>query len=96
MKIYSYLDSGKPVLATRLPTHTQVLDDEIAWLADPTPDAMGEGLIQLLENGSLRDRLAQAARKRVREEYCFEAYRKKLLQFYSLLEEELTGRQRAV
>ena len=30
MKIYSYLDSGKPVLATRLPTHTQVLTPEVA------------------------------------------------------------------
>ena len=27
MKIYSYLDSGSAVLATRLRTHTQVLDD---------------------------------------------------------------------
>ncbi len=92
MKIYSYLDSGKPVLATRLPTHTQVLDDRIAYLVDPTPEALGDGLVTLLENGSLRDRLAQAGRKRVQEEYCFEAYQKKLLYFYDRLEEKLFGR----
>jgi glycosyltransferase involved in cell wall biosynthesis len=95
MKIYSYLDSGKPVLATRLPTHTQVLDAEISWLADPTPEAMSEGLVTLLVDGALRDRISSAAKKRVQEEYCFAAYQKKLLQFYSRLQEELTGRQRA-
>ena len=35
MKIYSYLDSGSAVLATRLRTHTQVLDDRLAYLVDP-------------------------------------------------------------
>jgi glycosyltransferase involved in cell wall biosynthesis len=92
MKIYSYLDSGKPVLATRLPTHTQVLDDRIAFLVDPTPDAISEGLVTLLEDGAMRDRLAQAARKRVQEEYCLESYQKKLLHFYDRLEEKLSSR----
>ena len=38
MKVYSYLDSGVAVLATRLPTHTQVMNDETALLAEPTPE----------------------------------------------------------
>ena len=41
MKIYSYLDSGSAVLATRLRTHTQVLDDGIAYLVEPEPVALG-------------------------------------------------------
>jgi glycosyltransferase involved in cell wall biosynthesis len=32
LKIYSYLRSGKPIVATRLLTHLQVLDDEVAAL----------------------------------------------------------------
>ena len=32
LKIYQYLRSGKPIVATRLLTHTQVLDDETAIL----------------------------------------------------------------
>ena len=39
MKIYSYLDSGTAVLATRLRTHTQVLDDRTAYLVDPVSEA---------------------------------------------------------
>ena len=38
MKIYSYLDAGRAVLATDLPTHTQVLTPECARLAPADPD----------------------------------------------------------
>ncbi|MGR3464995.1 glycosyltransferase family 4 protein [Limimaricola sp.] len=81
MKVYSYLDSGRPLLATRLPTHTQVLDDEIACLVDPSPDAMGRAIKQLFADAGLRARLAAAARRRVQAEYSPEAYRRKLSRF---------------
>ncbi len=91
MKIFSYLDSGKAVLATRLSTHTQVLDDEIAYLAAPNSEDMAEGMAVLMGNASLRDRLTLAAKKRVQEEYCFEAFQKKLIYFYNQLEARLTA-----
>ena len=40
MKIYSYLDSGCPVLATDLPTHTQVLTDQVAILRPAATPAL--------------------------------------------------------
>src|SRR5215204_116521 len=54
MKIYSYLDSGTAVLATRLRTHTQILDDRTAYLVEPEPEALGEGLAELLNDPVLR------------------------------------------
>ncbi len=81
MKIYSYLDSGRPLVATRLPTHTQVLDDEIAMLVEPTPADMARGISQLLADPSLRARLAGAARARVAAEFSPEAYARKLTTF---------------
>ncbi|WP_281826335.1 glycosyltransferase family 4 protein [Jannaschia rubra] len=81
MKVYSYLDSGRPLLATRLPTHTQVLDDDIAMLVAPNEVDMARGLSELLADGALRDRLATAAAERVAEEFSPEAYRRKLLKF---------------
>jgi glycosyltransferase involved in cell wall biosynthesis len=89
MKIYSYLDSGRPVLATRLPTHTQVLDDEIALLADPEPEAFADGLVRLLRDAELRTMLGKIARLRVRELYSREAFRRKMNSFYDLVEREL-------
>jgi glycosyltransferase involved in cell wall biosynthesis len=82
MKIYSYLDSGVPVLATDLPTHTQVLDDRIALLVAPEPQAMAAGLAKLLDDGELRLRLARNARERVNREFSPEAFAKKLCAFY--------------
>jgi glycosyltransferase involved in cell wall biosynthesis len=40
LKIYQYLRSGRPIVATRLRSHTQVLEDDTAFLADPTPAAL--------------------------------------------------------
>jgi len=82
MKIYSYLDSGVPVLATNLPTHTQVLDGQIARLVAAEPAAMAAGLAALLDDGQLRADLARRARERVGREYSHEAFQKKLCAFY--------------
>ncbi len=54
---------------------------------------MAEGMTILMKNASLRDRLSQAAKKRVQEEYCFEAFQKKLVQFYNQLEAKITGQK---
>ena len=48
MKIYTYLQSGRPVVATRLPTHTQVLNDDVALLVEPTSTALSGGIARLL------------------------------------------------
>jgi glycosyltransferase involved in cell wall biosynthesis len=89
MKIYSYLDSGSPLVATRLPTHTQVLDDDIAHLVPPEPGALGEGLLRLLADPDLGRALATRARQRVREEYSRDAFLRKLNAFYDLVEDHL-------
>ncbi|MFL6292283.1 MAG: glycosyltransferase [Thermoanaerobaculia bacterium] len=89
MKVYSYLDSGRPVLATRLPTHTQVLTDDIARLADPEPGAMGRALAELLRDEALRGRLAGAARDFAQRELTREAFEGKLLRFYDSVEERI-------
>lgn len=89
MKIYSYLDSGKPLLATRLPTHTQVLDDKIAFLVEPEPVDFANGLVTLLKDKLLRRRLALKAKERVQKEFSYEAFQRKLLTFYSSLQESL-------
>jgi len=86
MKIYSYLDSGTAVLATRLRTHTQVLSDRTAYLVDPEPFALGSGLAALLRDDSLRERLAAEAKVHVRREFTPEAARRKLESFYAMIE----------
>jgi glycosyltransferase involved in cell wall biosynthesis len=91
MKIYSYLDSGTAVLATRLRTHTQVLDDRTAYLVEPEPEPLGLGLAELLSNRALRQRLAAHAKEYVREEFTPDAARRKLGAFYDAMEARATG-----
>jgi glycosyltransferase involved in cell wall biosynthesis len=86
MKIYSYLDSGSAVLATRLRTHTQVLDDGMAYLVDPEPVALGRGLAELMADPELRARLASSAKAYIQREHTPEAARRKLEAFYSAME----------
>lgn len=90
MKIYSYLDSGTAVLATRLPTHTQVLNDQTAYLVAPSPEAVGEGLAVLLNDPALRSRLATQAKAYVQREFTPEAAQRKLGTFYSMMELKAT------
>lgn len=86
MKIYSYLDAGRPVIATRLPTHTQVLDDRIAFLVEPDADSFGDGIARLLRDEPLRRELADRARERVRQEFTADAFRRKVDRFYDAVE----------
>ena len=85
MKIYSYLDSGKPVLATRLPTHTQVLNDDVAWLVEPAPQAVADGLVRLLADAPLRQRLAENAKRLARAAYSLPAFEAALERLYGPL-----------
>ena len=91
MKIYSYMNSGTAILATRIASHTQVLDDDCALLADPNPQALAKGLATLAADGALRSRLGAAARRRAGEKYSVEAFRRKVCAAYDTLETRQTA-----
>jgi glycosyltransferase involved in cell wall biosynthesis len=86
MKVYSYMNSGTPILATRILSHTQVLDDQCAQLVEPNPQALARGLAALATDEGLRARLGAAARRRAREKYSVEAFREKVRVAYRTLE----------
>jgi glycosyltransferase involved in cell wall biosynthesis len=86
MKVYSYMNSGTAILATRIASHTQVLDDDCALLVEPTPQALAKGLATLAADAPLRTRLGSAAHGRAAERYSLEAFRKKVCAAYRTLE----------
>jgi glycosyltransferase involved in cell wall biosynthesis len=85
LKIYSYLRSGRPIVATRLLTHTQVLDDEWARLAEPAPEAFAEALAGVLLDPAEGQRLAAAAARLAAERYSREAYLARTARAYEML-----------
>ncbi len=90
MKIYSYLHSGKAIIATDLPTHTQVLDNSVAALAAPEPDCMRAALLELIRDKSRRLALGTNARSLAEKKYTFEVFRKALNAIYDAVEPKIT------
>ena len=89
MKVYSYIDSGRALIATRLPTHTQVLDDSLACLVAPEVESMADGIVRVATSGEYRDQIAAAARQRARERHTYSAFRDQVHAIYSGLESEM-------
>lgn len=90
MKLYSYLDSGKALLATNLPTHTQVLNDQIALTAAPEVSAFAAGIVHLINHPDLRVSLGQAAQAYIAKAHTYEAFARKLGSLYDWIEEEIS------
>jgi glycosyltransferase involved in cell wall biosynthesis len=89
MKLYSYLHSGKPVLATRLPTHTQLIDDGVAMLVEPHVEPFSGAIIRLMEDTKLRTELGTAGRQLIEEKFTYGIFREKLNDVFDWLETEL-------
>jgi glycosyltransferase involved in cell wall biosynthesis len=49
LKIYEQLANGIPLVATRIYSHTQVLDDNVAFLVEPEPEDMARGILAALK-----------------------------------------------
>lgn len=82
LKLYSYMQSGVPVVATDLPTHTQVLDSTCAVLCAPAAGPLAEAMAAVLLDPERHRPLAAAARQRVAHRYSAAEFARKLLSAY--------------
>lgn len=89
MKLYSYLDSGRAVLATRLYTHTQVMTDAEGMLADASPEQLAEGMRRLAEYPDLRERLAREARTLIRRKHSYPVFKATVESINKLVAEKI-------
>jgi len=85
LKIYSYLLSGKPLVATAVGGHTQILNDDIALLVAPTSAALAQGILTLVENPNLRLQLGLQAQRVAQKQFDSAKYLAKLDQVYQSL-----------
>jgi glycosyltransferase involved in cell wall biosynthesis len=85
MKVYSYMQSGKAILATDIRSHTQALDATCAELVPPEPEAVARGLERLARDEPRRRQLGSAARLKAESEYSLDAYRARLRRAYDQL-----------
>jgi glycosyltransferase involved in cell wall biosynthesis len=62
LKIGDYMAATKPIVATRIPAHTVVLDSTRAVLTGTDQESIARGILSVLEDGTEAMRLAEAAK----------------------------------
>lgn len=78
LKVYEQLASGIPLVATAIYSHTQVLSDDVAYLVEPTPEAMAKGILQALGDGVDGNPKVKAAKKLYEDRYSRPVYEQKI------------------
>jgi glycosyltransferase involved in cell wall biosynthesis len=84
LKIYEQLASGIPLVATNIYSHTQVIDDRVAFLVKPEPDDMAAGIIKALDQSN-DCRISKNAKVLYKEKYDRPVYEKKIQRVLELL-----------
>lgn len=74
LKIFDYVLSGKPIVATDIPAHRSILDDRSALLVPRTADGIAAGILRLLGNPALGSEIAATALARASAAPGKEAY----------------------
>ena len=77
LKIYAYLKSNKPIVATDLWTNTQVLTEDIAVLAPPEPEKFAAAMDFALVSDEAKRR-AKAGADRAAREFTYPRYKEKI------------------
>jgi glycosyltransferase involved in cell wall biosynthesis len=90
LKVYSCLKSGKPLVATRLWTHTQVLSERYAVLVEPEAEDFARGIESALHSDEARAR-ARAAKEWAEKEYAPPRYLEKIGQVLALARRNQSG-----
>jgi glycosyltransferase involved in cell wall biosynthesis len=83
LKIFAYMASGRPIVATDLPTHTDVLDRNSSVLAPPSPSGLAEGIMRVFDEPTHSACLGLRAKQLIQSEHTYEAFRSKLAEVYA-------------
>jgi glycosyltransferase involved in cell wall biosynthesis len=74
LKIYQYLRSGRPIVATRLLTHTQVLSDDTAILTGASAGEFAAGILSAINDPAAAAAIGRQARQLADTKYSYQAY----------------------
>jgi glycosyltransferase involved in cell wall biosynthesis len=89
-KVFTYLASGKPLVATRIASHTQLLSDETAFLVEPTAEGLADGIRTVLEVPEEARARAERVYGLIQREYSASRHREKVAAAYAAVERMTT------
>lgn len=94
-KVYTYLAAGRPLVATRIATHTQLLDDTLAFLVEPSAEALAAGIRAALADPRAAALRAERGRALIEREYSQACYEQKVAAAYAAVATRITARRAA-
>ncbi len=77
LKLYTYLRSGKPILATDIFSHSQILTSRMAMLVPPTPEGLAQGTLELLNDPKQAQHLGEYGQSVAEKNYSWSAFLEK-------------------
>jgi glycosyltransferase involved in cell wall biosynthesis len=85
LKVYEQLASGIPILATNIYSHTQVLNENVAFLVEPEPEEMAKGISAALLLDGNNKKITESARRLYEEKFARPVYVQKMRRVMELL-----------
>ena len=89
LKVYEQLASGIPLVATAIYSHTQVLNDQVCFLAEPEAQAFGQAMARALghehKHEEERERVVRGALECYERDYSETAYVGKMQRLFERL-----------
>ena len=96
LKLYEQLASGIPLVATRIPSHTQVLNDQVCFMVEPTVEGLAQGMLESLLDRGRRQQVVGAALALYHEKYSRSAYARAVRSMLGILERGQAPRAKLV
>ena len=90
-KVFPYLHTGRAVLLTDLPTHTQSFGADVAFFAEPTAEAFGAALTRLAADDAARSQRGAAARAFIEANHTYPAHLERVRALYQDVQQAVDG-----
>jgi len=83
LKIYGYMRTGVPLVATDRYTHTQILNKNVAELVSPDAESIAEGINRVLTDNNYAKKISDNAKQFATENFSDEKYIEMVATFYA-------------
>lgn len=88
-KVFPYLHTGRAVLVTDLPTHSQILTQDVCRLAPADPVGFGRAIAELAGDEKLRNQLGAAGKLFAEKEHTYPAHKRRVAELYAVVAESI-------
>jgi glycosyltransferase involved in cell wall biosynthesis len=85
LKILDYFKAGGAVVATDIPANRLLVDDSTAMLTEPDAESFARGIIDLINNTELCNKIANAGHELYHSKYNFKEFSRMIGECYSMV-----------